>query len=99
MRIIQTMKENISKDMLSELINGKNFEGKIAKLSYEEALALVEELLRGVEMGDLPLEQAIASYEKGMLLVNHLRHLLAGAEARLKMLKEQEGEISIADVE
>jgi len=34
-------------------------------LSYEDAFAQLEELLGQLESGDLPLEEALALYEKG----------------------------------
>jgi len=86
-------KKNITETDVQSFLEAKDVEKRIEALSYEEALSLVEELLCSVEAGNLPLEKTIVSYEKGMLLVKHLRSLLAGAEARLKLLKEVDGEL------
>ena len=66
---------------------------QLAKLSYEDGLKQLEELLAKVESGELPLEQAVTAYEKGMQLLKQLKKLLSGAEARLKLIKEEQGEI------
>ena len=84
---------------LAELLEAKDVNSKISELSYEEALSLVEELLNSVERGNLSLEQSITSYEKGVALLAHLRKLLSGAEARLNLLKESEGELKITPAE
>lgn len=70
----------------------------ISKLSYEDGVALAEELLQNVEMGNLPLEQSIVSYEKGMMLLKHLQSKLNEAEERLKLLSEKDGEIVVEEV-
>ncbi|MGI6525412.1 MAG: exodeoxyribonuclease VII small subunit [Bdellovibrionota bacterium] len=84
---------------LQNLLDAKDFEAQIKQLNYEDGLALVEALLNSVESGELALEQSITSYEKGMALVKHLRGLLAGAEERLKVLKDSEDGIKIEDFE
>lgn len=58
-------------------------------LSFEDGMRLVEELVVSVESGALPLEQSLRSYESGVLVINHLRGLLAGAEERLTVLNKK----------
>ncbi len=60
--------------------------GKLEKLAFEEGLKLLEDLVQKVEAGQLPLEKAIAAYERGAALVGNLRKALSGAEERLKIL-------------
>jgi exodeoxyribonuclease VII small subunit len=62
----------------------------LASLSFEQALKLLEEVVASVESGALPLDQSIGSYEKGTVLVQHLRTLLAGAEEKLRVLAKGE---------
>ncbi len=78
---------------MAEKKSEKLSDEQLAKLSYEEGLKQLEELLAKVESGELPLEQAVTAYEKGMKLLKHLKQLLSGAEARLKLIKEEQGEI------
>ncbi len=61
-------------------------------LAFEKGLKLLEELVQGVESGSLPLEKSIKAYERGALLMNHLKSLLEGAEQKLKVLQQPRAE-------
>lgn len=61
----------------------------IAGLSFEEALAELERIVRGLEGGQLKLEEAIGSYERGSLLRRHCEAKLAEAEARVAAIVER----------
>ena len=56
-------------------------------LSFEEGLKLLEELVATVESGTLALETALQGYERGALLIEHLKQHLTKAAARLKTLQ------------
>ena len=47
------------------------------ELSFEEAMAKLEELVAAMESGKLPLEKLISSYEEGCKLVKFCRSKLA----------------------
>ena len=79
------MAEVTLKDLLDEK-KGK----RVSDLSFEECLKLLEELVQSVETGQLPLDKAMLSYEKGVELVNQLRTLISGAEEKLKILQQKE---------
>lgn len=57
----------------------------IENVSFEKALAELEEIVRALESGKAPLEESIASYERGIALKNHCEKKLQ--EARLKIEK------------
>ena len=73
---------------LEDIMQGRVTTEQVAKLSFEEALTLLEGVVAAVESGSLPLDQAIGSYERGTQLVQHLRALLSGAEEKLRILGE-----------
>jgi exodeoxyribonuclease VII small subunit len=58
----------------------------IAALSFEEALAQLEAIVRGLESGQQKLEDAIAAYERGAALKTHCEAKLAQAEARVQAI-------------
>ena len=60
----------------------------IAKLSYEEAYDALEALVARMESGELPLEQAVALYERGQKLAAHCQALLEDAELKIKLVDE-----------
>jgi exodeoxyribonuclease VII small subunit len=57
----------------------------IANLSFEEALAELQDLVKRLERGDNKLDDAIRSYERGALLKRHCEAKLR--EAQLKVDK------------
>jgi exodeoxyribonuclease VII small subunit len=58
----------------------------IAKLSFEEALAELEKIVRQLETGNGKLDEAIASYERGALLKRHCEAKLREAQARVEKI-------------
>jgi exodeoxyribonuclease VII small subunit len=58
----------------------------IAKLSFEEAMAELEKLVRQLEDGRAKLEDAIAAYERGALLKRHCEAKLRNAQARIEQI-------------
>lgn len=55
----------------------------IAGLSFEEALAELERIVRQLEEGKGKLDEAIDAYSRGMLLKRHCESKLAEAQARV----------------
>lgn len=55
---------------------------------FEDIYARLEETVRRLEEGGLPLDDAIAAYEQGMALARRCRDLLAEAELRITRLRE-----------
>ena len=60
-------------------------------LSFEEALAELEQIVAGLEGGTVPLEQSIAMYERGEALRAHCETLLKRAEARIEKITASDG--------
>lgn len=56
---------------------------EIENLSFEEALAQLEEIVRQLESGSGKLDDAISAYEKGALLKRHCEAKLAEAKAKV----------------
>ncbi len=62
---------------------------EIAGLSFEDALAELEKIVRGLEGGQQKLEDAIGAYERGAVLRRHCEAKLAEAEARVQAIVER----------
>ena len=62
---------------------------EIAGLSFEDALAELEHIVRGLEGGQQKLEDAITCYERGTALKRHCEAKLAEAEARVQAIVER----------
>ena len=64
------------------------------KLSFEDALAKLEAIVRDVEEGKIGLEDSIRRYEEGMKLLKRCRLILADAEMKIQKLQATaEGEV------
>jgi exodeoxyribonuclease VII small subunit len=59
---------------------------EISLLSFEDALAALEAIVRGLESGQAKLEDAITAYERGAALKKHCEAKLAEAEARVQAI-------------
>ncbi len=55
-------------------------------LSFGEALAELEQLVKALEGGQLELEESLARYERGVSLLRACRAKLADAQQRVTML-------------
>ena len=61
-------------------------EVEIAKLSFEAALAELEQIVARLEGGKVELEESIKIYERGEALRKHCDAKLAEAEARIEKI-------------
>ena len=73
----------------------------IASLSFEDALAELEDIVRALEDGTAPLDDAIAAYERGAHLKRHCEAKLREAQARIDKIVTAAGGIAAepADLE
>ena len=60
-------------------------------MTFEQALARLEEIAHQLESGDLPLEQAIALAEEGFGLSQFCEEQLTAAEGKIQQLVERMG--------
>lgn len=58
----------------------------IAAMSFEDALRALEEVVRKLESGDVPLDDAITLYEDGEKLRKHCQARLDAAQARIEKI-------------
>lgn len=61
-------------------------------LNFEEDLAALEEHIRVLEQGELPLEQALERFEAGTTLLQRCETALKTAEQRVEVLMSKAGE-------
>lgn len=59
---------------------------EIAALSFEDALAELERIVRQLEEGRAKLDDAISSYERGTLLRRHCEAKLREAQAKVERI-------------
>ncbi|PYF03032.1 exodeoxyribonuclease VII small subunit [Ureibacillus chungkukjangi] len=62
------------------------------KQTFAESMAELEEIVRKLELGDVPLEEAIDLYKKGMELSHYCHQKLSNAENQLISIVNDQGE-------
>lgn len=72
---------------VADLMAAEDPTALVGALRFEQGQALLQELVSRVESGDIPLDQAVQSYEVGSILLKHLRQLLNQAEERVRILR------------
>jgi exodeoxyribonuclease VII small subunit len=63
----------------------------IAEMSFEEAMAALEQVVGALERGDVALEASIALYERGAALKAHCAGKLREAEEKVELIRAAEG--------
>ncbi len=58
---------------------------------FEDALKELEGLVTRMEQGDLPLEESLACFERGIALTRTCQHALKEAEQKIQILVEKDG--------
>jgi len=59
---------------------------EVAALSYEAALAELDQLIAQLETGRIDLDEALGCYERGTRLAGHCQELLDRTEAKISKL-------------
>lgn len=64
------------------------------KMNFDEALNQLEQVVRQLEAGNLPLERSIELYKVGMTLSNDCHQKLQQIEAEVAKLVDPSGQVS-----
>ncbi len=62
---------------------------RVAELSFEDALARLEQVVDRLDQGDLELEASLAAFEEGVRLSGRCAAQLEAAERRIEVLTKQ----------
>ena len=62
---------------------------ELAKLTFEEAIGQLKEIVGKIEQGEIPLQDSLEQYEKGMALIKHCRGILQKAEKRIEKISKE----------
>ena len=61
----------------------------ISKLSFEQAIKKLTDIVSKIEQGQISLEQSLAQYEQGMELIKHCRAILQIAEKKIEEISKE----------
>lgn len=68
----------------------KKQDNNIEKMNFEQAIKELTEIVSKIEQGQIPLQESIDQYEKGMTLIKHCREILQKAEKRIEKISQTE---------
>ena len=60
---------------------------KIQDLDFEEAMDQLNEIIQGLESGEVKLSESVDKFELGSELAKHCKKLLDNAESRINAIK------------
>jgi exodeoxyribonuclease VII small subunit len=61
----------------------------ITKLTFEQAIKQLTGIVGKIEQGEIPLQDSLNQYEKGMALIKHCKDILQKAEKRIEKISEE----------
>jgi exodeoxyribonuclease VII small subunit len=65
--------------------------------AFEQALAQLESLVTRLESGDLPLDEALRTFEHGVQLTRECQGALAAAQQKVQLLLQRGETVAIED--
>jgi exodeoxyribonuclease VII small subunit len=60
----------------------------IPNLNFEQAIKELTGIVNKIEQGEVPLQESLEQYERGMSLIQHCRTILKRAEERIEKISE-----------
>jgi len=69
---------------------GKKQKDDLGELSFEESIKELTNIVGKIEQGQIPLQDSLQQYERGMALIKHCRTILNKAEKRIEKISEPE---------
>jgi len=55
----------------------------ISKMTFEQAIKELGSIVGKIEQGQIPLQDSLTQYERGMALIKHCKNILEKAEERI----------------
>ena len=68
-------------------------------VDFENALAELEGLVERLERGDVPLDEALRTFERGVALTRHCQACLQAAQQKVEILLKRSGQPEVRPFE
>ena len=79
----------------SDQTDTQNDDIDLGSMAFETAMTELENTVRKLERGEVPLEDAVRLYERGVKLKRHCEKKLAEAEGKIeKLIVNKNGEVT-----
>jgi exodeoxyribonuclease VII small subunit len=76
---------------------GSKLENESKPLDFETAMRDLEQIVERLEHGDLPLEESLAAFERGVILTRSCQTALKEAEQKVEILLKKAGGAQVED--
>jgi len=64
----------------------------IGKMTFEQAIKELTDIVGKIEKGQIPLQNSLEQYERGMALIKQCKGILEKAEKRIEKISAEKGE-------
>jgi len=71
-------------------MSAKKKKEDLGELSFEESIKELTDIVGKIEQGEIPLQDSLEQYEKGMALIKQCRTILQKAEKRIEKISEMD---------
>jgi len=71
---------------------GEKPKNDIGKMSFEDAIKELTAIAAKIEQGQIPLQDSIWQYERGMALIKRCKEILEKAENRIEKISQLDAE-------
>ncbi|MBV8145563.1 MAG: exodeoxyribonuclease VII small subunit [Gammaproteobacteria bacterium] len=68
-------------------------------VDFEKALVELESLVERLERGDVPLDEALRTFERGVALTRHCQACLQAAQQKVEILLKRSGQPAVQPFE
>ena len=72
---------------------------KIEELTFEEAMKELESIVKDLESGNIPLDDAINKFNQAMILAKSCNDKLKNAEENVNKILKENGELDTFNIE
>jgi len=76
---------------MSDTTTEPKFPADVRKMTFEQAMAELEEIVRALEDGDVGLDESITAYERGAMLRRYCEVKLKDAEVKIEKIVAKAG--------
>jgi exodeoxyribonuclease VII small subunit len=79
------------------IMSANKAQKEVPAVDFEAAMRDLEAIVERLEKGDLPLEESLAAFERGVMLTRSCQTALKEAEQKVEILLKKAGEPAIED--
>lgn len=93
-------KEDISVDLKNTTDKELSTDNSLKDMDFEQAIDELEFILNKMDMGELPLNESMDNFERGIKLINHCEGILNSYERKItKIIADKDGKLKDVSID